>query len=77
MMNGRRAVSCGLLHFARGSGGAVRQDGGGVLAQRTGLAAEVEFTLLDPTTLEVRALNASTGVPAGFDEADQMLTGVS
>lgn len=43
----------------------------------SGLSAEVEFTLLNPTTLEVRVRNTSTGVPAGFDNADQILTGVS
>lgn len=42
-----------------------------------GLAAEAEFTMLDATTLEVRLRNISTGVPAGFDSADQILTGVS
>ncbi len=43
----------------------------------SGLSAEVEFTLLDATTLEVRARNTSTGVPSGFSNADQILTGVS
>lgn len=43
----------------------------------SGLAAEAEFTLLDPTTLEVRLRNVSTGVPGGFDSAGQLLTGVS
>ena len=44
-----------------------------------GLRAEVEFTLSNPptTTLQVRARNTSTGVPAGFDNADQLLTGIS
>jgi hypothetical protein len=48
-----------------------------ILTDSSGLAAEVEFTLVSPTTLEVRARNLSTGVPAGFDAADQILTGVS
>lgn len=43
----------------------------------SGLAAEVEFTLINPTTLEVRVRNTSTGVPMGFDSADQILTTVS
>ena len=43
----------------------------------SGLAAEAEFTLLNPTTLEIRLRNTSTGVPLGFDNADQILTGVS
>jgi hypothetical protein len=48
-----------------------------ILTDPSGLAAEVEFTLVDPTTLEVRARNISTGVPAGFEAADQILTGIS
>ena len=43
----------------------------------SGLSAEAEFTMLNPTTLEVRLRNTSTGVPFGFDEADQLLTGIS
>ncbi len=43
----------------------------------SGLSAEVEFTLPDATTLQVRAKNTSTGAPAGFDSADQILTSVS
>ena len=43
----------------------------------SGLAAEVEFDLLGPTTLEIRARNTSTGVPGSFDSADQILTGIS
>ncbi len=43
----------------------------------SGLSAEAEFTLLDPTTIEIRVRNTSTGVPMGFDSADQILTGVS
>ena len=43
----------------------------------SGLSAEVEFTLLDPTTLEVRARNTSTDVPDGFSNADQLLTAIS
>lgn len=42
-----------------------------------GLSAEVEFTLLNSTTLQVRMRNTSTGVPSGFDSSDQLLTGVS
>jgi MprA protease rhombosortase-interaction domain-containing protein len=47
------------------------------LADGSGLSGEVEFTLINPTTLEIRARNTSTGVPMGFDESDQLLTGVS
>lgn len=43
----------------------------------SGLSAEVEFTMLNPTTLEVRLKNTSTGLPGGFGAADQILTGVS
>ncbi|MFG0305628.1 MAG: XDD4 family exosortase-dependent surface protein [Phycisphaerales bacterium JB040] len=42
-----------------------------------GLSAEAEFTLINPTTLEVRLKNTSTGVPSGFSNSDQLLTGVS
>lgn len=43
----------------------------------SGLAAEAEFTILNPTTLQIRLRNTSTGVPLGFDSADQLLTGLS
>ena len=43
----------------------------------SGLSAEAEFTMLTPTTLEVRLKNTSTGAPLGFDSSDQILTGVS
>lgn len=42
-----------------------------------GLAAEAEFTLVNATTLRVRVKNTSTGVPMGFSNSDQILTGVS
>ncbi len=48
-----------------------------VISDASGLSGEVEFTLVNATTLEVRARNTSTGVPLGFDSADQILTGVS
>lgn len=43
----------------------------------SGLAAEAEFSLLSSTMLEIRLRNTSTGVPAGFDSADQLLTSIS
>ena len=42
-----------------------------------GLSAEAEFTLVNATTLEVRIRNTSTGVPVGFDNSDQILSGIS
>lgn len=48
-----------------------------VLSDPSGLSAEVEFTIINPTTLGVRLRNTSTGVPGGFDSSDQLLTGVS
>lgn len=42
-----------------------------------GLQAEAEFTLLTPTSLEIRLRNTSTGAPAGFGASDQILTGIS
>lgn len=53
------------------------------LSDPSGLSAEVEFTLLGPTSLMVRVRNTSTGVPVlnlkgdPFDNADQLLTSVS
>jgi len=43
----------------------------------SGLSAEAEFTLLNPTTLEIRLRNLSVGAPNGFSNSDQILTGVS
>lgn len=42
-----------------------------------GLAAEAEFTVVNPTTLQVRLKNTSTSAPAGFEGAGQILTGLS
>ena len=41
-----------------------------------GLAAEAEFSV-SGTTLTVRLKNTSTGVPGGFSNSDQLLTGLS
>ena len=43
----------------------------------SGLEAEAEFTLLNPTTLVIRLQNLSTGAPQDFTSADQLLTGIS
>jgi len=43
----------------------------------SGLSAEAEFSLINPTTVEIRLQNTSTGVPMGFTSADQLLTAVS
>jgi len=43
----------------------------------SGLSAEAEFTLVDATTVSIRVRNTSTGAPAGFDGADQLLTSIS
>jgi len=44
----------------------------------SGLGAEAEFTLLGGgMTLEIRFRNTSTGLPDGFESADQILTGLS
>lgn len=43
----------------------------------SGLSAEAEFVLVDATTLAVRLTNTSTGLPDGFDNADQLLTAIS
>lgn len=43
----------------------------------SGLSAWVKFTLLNPTTLEVRARNTSTYIPFPADSADLILSGIS
>jgi hypothetical protein len=43
----------------------------------SGLSAEAQFTITSPTTLTIRLRNTSTGVPSGFSNSDQLLTGVS
>jgi hypothetical protein len=43
----------------------------------SGLGAVAEFTVVNPTTLQVRLRNTSTAVPAGFSNSDQILTGLS
>jgi PEP-CTERM motif len=43
----------------------------------SGLSAEAEFTLISATQLQVRYKNTSTGAPVGFDNSDQILSGVS
>jgi len=48
-----------------------------VFSDASGLSGEALFTLLDSTTFEVRVRNTSTGVPSGFSNSDQLLTGVS
>ena len=48
-----------------------------VFTDASGLGAEAEFTLINPTTVGIRLKNTSTGVPGGFSNADQILTGVS
>jgi hypothetical protein len=56
------------------------QAAGGIIfyfSDPSGLSAEAEFTLINATTLEVRYKNTSTGVPLGFDNSDQILSGVS
>ncbi|MHC4531676.1 MAG: hypothetical protein ACYSXD_08970 [Planctomycetota bacterium] len=49
------------------------------LVDPSGLGARAIFTLDSgsPTELTIKLVNISTGVPAGFDNAGQLLTGVS
>jgi hypothetical protein len=42
-----------------------------------GLSAQANFTLISPTILTIELTNTSTGVPTGFDNSDQILTGLS
>jgi hypothetical protein len=48
-----------------------------VFSDPSGLSATAEFTLVNPTTLVVCVKNTSTGVPGGFSNSDQILTGIS
>lgn len=45
----------------------------------SGLSARAIFTLdtANPTELKIELINKSTGVPAGFDNSDQLLTAIS
>lgn len=43
----------------------------------SGLSAEAEFTMINATTVQIRLRNTSTGVPIGFSNSDQILTGLS
>jgi hypothetical protein len=40
----------------------------------SGLSATADFNLINSTTLGITLTNTSTGVPAGFDNSDQLLT---
>jgi len=42
-----------------------------------GLSAQADFILISPTILTIELSNTSTGVPIGFDNSDQLLTGIS
>jgi hypothetical protein len=42
-----------------------------------GLSALAVFMLNNPLELQITLINNSTGVPAGFDSSDQLLTGIS
>lgn len=66
------AIGCTLLAAATAQAGQLYY-----FSDVSGLAAEAEFTLIDPTTVEIRLKNTSTGVPDGFGSADQLLTGIS
>lgn len=70
-MNRAALMIASALFVAPSSGQTFYFSGSG------GLAAEAEFTLINPTTLQVRLKNTSTGVPVGFSNSDQLLTGVS
>ncbi len=43
----------------------------------SGLSATADFSLNNPHELKIVLTNTSTGVPAGFDNSDQLLTGIS
>jgi len=62
-----------VLGFVTGSTFAVTVD----LDSPSGLGATATFTLIGPMELEVVLTNTSTGVPYGFNNSDQLLTGIS
>jgi hypothetical protein len=66
------AVAGALLMFNSAQAGVVIN-----FTDPSGLAGQAEFDLLDATTLQVRLRNTSTGVPIGFDSADQILTSIA
>lgn len=74
-MRTRCAVFCVLVALAMPSVGSASILYN--LSDPSGLSAEVEFDLPNPTTLTIRLKNTSTGVPNGFSNSDQILTGVS
>lgn len=43
----------------------------------SGLSAQADFQIVNPTTLQISLRNTSTGVPGGFNNAMQLLTGLS
>jgi hypothetical protein len=43
----------------------------------SGLSAEAEWTMIGPSTLQIRLKNTSTGGPGGMSNSDQILTGLS
>lgn len=48
-----------------------------IFSDSSGLSATADFSLINPDELEIVLTNTSTGVPAGFDNSDQLLTGIS
>lgn len=43
----------------------------------SGLSAQADFQIINPTTLQISLRNTSTGAPGGFNNAMQLLTGLS
>ncbi len=88
-MTGQKAIAVGcLLIFVLGSTASAAiitetitfdtvQPPPNIVAN--GLSAEATFTFdtTDATELEIELINTSTGVPTGFDNADQILTSIS
>lgn len=65
-------VSVGLLGLHNGASAVLLS-----FSDPNGLSATADFQLLTSTTLQIVLTNTSTGAPAGFDGAAQILTGLS
>lgn len=48
-----------------------------IFSDSSGLSATADFSLIDSDELKIVLTNTSTGMPAGFDNSDQLLTGIS
>lgn len=76
-IRGRQILGAALLIAVSGTMAAPASADLYVFDDGSGLSAEAEFLLLGPTTLGIRLKNTSTSIPMGFNNSDQILTGVA